>query len=79
MGPYHAGVGKTYLSDHHAFEEIASVVTAAKQYCTCEDFIDYEYDLRIQYGKYMSQTRNGLCSILDMSNIDTLRSLNSSK
>eukprot|EP00005_Dracoamoeba_jomungandri_P007684 CAMPEP_0174276650 /NCGR_PEP_ID=MMETSP0439-20130205/60508_1 /TAXON_ID=0 /ORGANISM="Stereomyxa ramosa, Strain Chinc5" /LENGTH=228 /DNA_ID=CAMNT_0015368907 /DNA_START=877 /DNA_END=1560 /DNA_ORIENTATION=+ len=49
LGPWHAGIGKSYLKDHHDFEEMRSLVEAGNYYATCELFIPYVYDLRVQY------------------------------
>jgi len=78
MGPFHAGLGKTYLQDHHAFEEVSSLVKATTQYATCEKFIDYEYDLRLQFvngtlrafAKVPSHWKSNSCSGVDVTEME---------
>lgn len=48
VGHAHAGFGKMRLTDHHAFNDLKSVVALTPCYCTAEEFVEGAYDLRIQ-------------------------------
>eukprot|EP00750_Incisomonas_marina_P013399 INCI17309.6.p1 GENE.INCI17309.6~~INCI17309.6.p1 ORF type:complete len:337 (+),score=59.68 INCI17309.6:165-1175(+) len=48
VGHGQAGYGKMKLNDHHQFEDFKTVMAMTDNYCTAEEFLVGDYDLRIQ-------------------------------
>lgn len=49
LGHYHAGYGKIKVDNSKVWDDVRSLVAAAKgQYCMAQKFIDWDYDIRIQ-------------------------------
>jgi len=48
VGTAHAGYGKMKIHNQSEFEDFRSVVALQDRYVTCEPFIDWDFDFRIQ-------------------------------
>ncbi len=49
VGHAHAGYGKMVIHDHHQFSDFASVMAVTNGiYCTAEQFLEGDHDVRIQ-------------------------------
>jgi synapsin len=48
IGHSHAGLGKIKVTNEQVYNDVVSIVEMSKDYFTCEPFINYVGDLRIQ-------------------------------
>ena len=48
IGHHHAGYGKIKCDTKHRFDDVKSIVACHNDYCTAEEFINYDFEIRIQ-------------------------------
>lgn len=48
IGHHHAGFGKIKCENGQTFDDVKSIVATHGDYCTAEEFIDYDYEIAIQ-------------------------------
>lgn len=48
VGPFHAGFGKIKVDDQKQFDDVRSLVALGTHYCTAEQFVDWDFDIRVQ-------------------------------
>lgn len=48
FGTIHAGFGKIRINDADGFDDVRSLVACQSRYVTCEPFLEWDYDFRIQ-------------------------------